>query len=120
MSMDTRGRSHLTWWLAGLAAGVAAGLVPLILGFVGFVVIGLVAVVAALMQPRGVVLSGVLAGVGATWLILLSRASLGCSGTNTQTEGCVGPDLSSWLLLPIALLVLAGVLALVTGLRRAR
>jgi hypothetical protein len=119
MGVDTGSRSQLTWWLVGLAAGVAAGLVPLVLGFVGIVMTGLVLVWAALARPRGVVLSGVFTGVGATWLILSSRASLGCSGANTSTEGCVGPDISSWQYLPIAFLILAGILALVTGLRRA-
>jgi hypothetical protein len=118
MAVDIGSRSQLTWWLAGLAAGVAAGLVPLALGFVGIFITGLVLVWAALARPRGVVLSGVLAGVGATWLILFSRAALGCAEANAATEGCVGPDLSSWSFLPIAFLILAGILALVTGLRR--
>lgn len=118
MAGDTGTRSVLMWWLAGLAAGVAAGLVPLVIGFLGILVMGLVLVWAAISHPRFVVLSGVFAGIGATWLVLTSKATLGCSGANTATEGCVGPDLSGWAFLPIAFLVIAGALALLAAMRR--
>ncbi len=119
MSGNTGTRSVVMWWLAGLAAGVAAALLPLAIGFLGIAITGLTLAWAAITRPRLVVLSGVCAGIGATWLALSSRASLGCSGANTATEGCVGPDLSGWWLVPIAFLILAGVLALMTALRRA-
>ena len=101
-----------------MAAGVAAGLVPLAIGFLGVLVMGLVLVWAAIAHPRFVVLSGVFAGIGATWLVLASRATFRCSGANTATEGCVGPDLSGWWMLPFVFLVLASALALVAALRR--
>lgn len=109
---------RLRWWFAGLAAGVASGLVPLALGFAGLALMIIVLLWAAVARPRGVVLSGFVTGVGATWLILWGRAMQGCSRANTPSEGCVGPDLSGWSILPLALLVLGGLLAVATSRQR--
>jgi hypothetical protein len=73
---------------------------------------------AVFARPRGVPLSGFLAGVGGTWLVVWGRAIQACGGANTATDGCVGPDLSDWSIVPIAVLALAGLIAVVTSLRR--
>lgn len=118
MTAADEGLHRLRWWLVGLAAGVAVALVPLALGVIGFALLIIVLVWPSLARPRGVVLSGLLIGVGATWLLLWARVAQGCSGANNPSEGCVGPDLSGWSLLPIALLAAGGLLAVVTSLRR--
>lgn len=118
MTVANEPAQRLRWWLAGLAAGVAAGVAPWVLGVIGLVLLVLLLGWATLARPRGVVLSGLLIGVGATWLILWGRAVQGCSGANTPSEGCVGPDLSGWSAIPIALLAVGGLLAVATSLRR--
>jgi hypothetical protein len=92
-------------------------LVPLLIGTLGLALLVAGLLGAAMARPRGVMLSGFLAGVGATWLVLWGRASQACPAVNTPSEGCVAPDLSALVMLPIALLVIAGALALVTGQR---
>jgi hypothetical protein len=92
-------------------------LVPLLIGTLGLALLVAGLLGAAMARPRGVVLSGFLAGVGATWLVLWGRASQACPAVNTPSEGCVAPDLSALVMVPIGLLVIAGVLGLVTGQR---
>ena len=75
-------------------------------------------IVSAAVEPRTVSLSGFLAGLGATWLVVWGRAIQVCAGPNTPTDGCVGPDLSGWSAVPIGILVIAGFLA-IASLRRA-
>lgn len=106
-------RGLIPWWVAGLLLGVIVAFVPLAQVALGLVIVILAAIWAALRRPRGVVLSGFLAGLGATWAVLLANATLSCSGS-TATEGCVGPDLSGWTVVPATLLVAGLALGLVT------
>ena len=117
MTVSRESAPRLRWWLAGLGVGIAAGLTPLVVVVLGLAIALLGLVWAALARPRGVVLSGYLAGLGATWLILWGRLMQHCSGPNTPSQGCVGPDLSGWSVLPIAILVVAGLLAVATSRR---
>ena len=120
LSVDTTARrpALLVRWLTGLAVGGVSGLLPLVIGVVG-VLLALPGLGWALVtRPRGVALSGFLAGLGATWLIVWGRAMQACGGANTASDGCVGPDLSGVSIGPIVLLVLAGLIAVATGLRR--
>jgi hypothetical protein len=105
-------------WLTGLAVGIASGLLPLVLGVFGILLALPGLGWAGFARPRGIPLSGFLAGLGGTWLVVWGRAIQACGGANTATDGCVGPDLSGWSIVPIAVLVLAGLIAAVTGLRR--
>ena len=108
----------LVRWLTGLAVGVVSGLLPLVLGVIGIFLAlpGLGWAVVA--RPRGVPLSGFLAGLGGTWLVVWGRAIQACVGANTATDGCVGPDLSGLSIVPIVILALAGLIAVATSLRR--
>ena len=111
-------RLLLTRWALGFAVGVVSGLVPLLLGTLGLALAlpGAIACLAA--RPRGVPLSGFLTGLGATWLVVWARATQMCVGVNAATDGCEGPDLAGWSVVPIAILVAGGALAVVTALRR--
>lgn len=108
----------LVRWLTGLAVGVVSGLLPLVLGAIGILLAVSGLGWAVFARPRGVPLSGFLAGLGATWLIVWARAIQACGGANTATDGCVGPDLSGWSIVPIVVLALAGLIAVATSLRR--
>ena len=111
-------KAMLVRWLSAFAVGVLSGLLPLVLGVLGILLAVPVLVLSAVIVPRTVSLSGFLAGLGATWLVVWGRAIQACAGPNTPTEGCVGPDLSAWSAVPIVILVIAGLLA-VASLRRA-
>lgn len=110
-------KAMLTRWLSAFAVGVLSGLLPLVLGVLGLLLAVPALVLIAAIVPRTVSLSGFLAGLGATWLVVWGRAIQAC-GPNTPTDGCVGPDLSSWSAVPIVILVIAGLLA-TASLRRA-
>jgi hypothetical protein len=56
-------------------------------------------------------------GTGAVWLVVLGRIIQSCAGPNTATEGCVGPDLSGLILLPIMMLAMGGLVSFATALR---
>jgi hypothetical protein len=45
------------------------------------------------------------------------RAGQAC-GPNTATEGCVGPDLSGWFVVPIVILVVGGLIGVATAKQR--
>jgi hypothetical protein len=108
----------LVRWFTGLAVGGVSGLLPLVVGVID-VLLALPGLGwAVLARPRGVPLSGFLAGLGGTWLVVWERAMQACGGANTASDGCVGPDLSGVSIGPIVLLVLAGLIAVATGLRR--
>lgn len=105
-------------WLGAFAVGVLSGLLPLVLGVIGVILAIPILVLSAAVVPRTVSLSGFLAGLGGTWLVVWGRAIQACAGPNTPTDGCVGPDLSGWSVVPIAILAIAGLLA-IASLRRA-
>jgi hypothetical protein len=111
-------RTLLRRWLSAFAVGVLSGLLPLVLGVFGLFLAVPGLVLSAAMVPRTVSLSGFLAGLGGTWLVVWGRAIQACAGPNTPTDGCVGPDLSGWSVVPIGILVIAGLLA-IASLRRA-
>ncbi len=111
-------RRMLVRWSTGLAVGVVSGLLPLAIGTLGLALALPGAIWSLVARPRGVALSGFMAGLGGTWLIVWARAMQSCVGVNTPTDGCVGPDLSGWLIVPIAILAAAGAIAVVTSLRR--
>lgn len=114
MAHADSGRALLGRWTAGLAVGVVSGLLPLALGTIGLLlaVPGLVWSLAD--RPRGVAVSGLLAGLGGTWLLVWARASQAC-GVSTATQGCVGPDVNGLILVPIGLLIVGGLLGMATA-----
>lgn len=114
---DDRSREALTHWFLGLLVGGVAGIAPLALGVLGLLLAVPVLLWALVDRPRGVALGGALVGIGATWFVVLGRVIQACAGPNTATEGCVGPDLSGLILLPIVTLVAGGLVSFVTAMR---
>jgi hypothetical protein len=110
-------RSALGHWLLGLLGGVVAGIAPLALGTAGFALAVPVVAWSLVDRPRGVALGAALVGVGAAWLVVWSRAVQQCIGPSTASDGCVAPDLSGLLAVPIVVLVAGGLVSFVTALR---
>ena len=99
-------------WMTGLAVGAVSGLAPLALGGLGIFLALPGLGWATSRKPMPVALSGFLAGLGATWLVVWGRAIESCAGANTPSDGCAGPDLSGLSVVPIVVLCVAGLLAL--------
>lgn len=114
---DRLSRDALSHWFLGLLVGGIAGIAPLALGVFGLVLAVPVLLWALVDRPRGVALGGALVGIGATWFVVLGRVIQACAGPNTATEGCVGPDLSGLILLPVVMLVVGGLVSFATALR---
>jgi len=114
---DRVSRDALTRWFLGLLVGGVAGIAPLALGTLGLVLAVPVVLWALVDRPRGVALGGAMVGTGAVWLVVLGRIIQSCAGPNTATEGCVGPDLSGLILLPIMMLAMGGLVSFATALR---
>jgi hypothetical protein len=105
-------------WLAGIVVGTATGILFWL--FPSAAMLLLVAFVGlATWQRRFVVASsGALVGVGATWLVLLTRSVISCAQFNAQPGSeCVQPDLTAWFIAGTAMLVVGTSLSLV-GRRR--
>ncbi len=110
----------LTHWFLGLLVGGIAGIAPLALGTLGLVLTVPVVLWALVDRPRAVALGGALVGVGVTWFVVWGRAIQSCAGPNTATDGCVGPDLSGLIAVPIVLLAVGGLISFVTAMRLSR
>lgn len=70
-------------------------------------------------RPRGAALSGFLSGLGGVWLLVWARVTWACAEVDTATQGCVGPGLAGWWLLPLGLLVLGCLIGLAATRHRA-
>lgn len=104
--------------LAGLVVGVADGLLFFL--FPTAAVLLLVAFVSLATWRRQFVTasSSVLVGIGATWLILLTRSVVSCAQFDAQPGSeCMQPDLTGWFIVAVAMLAGGAMLALV-GRRR--
>jgi hypothetical protein len=101
----------LAHWGLGLILGALAGIAPLALGTIGLALAVPVVLWSIADRPRLAALSGSLIGVGAAWLIVWLRLVEACPAISTATEGCEGPDLSAFIVLPVGLLVAGGLLS---------
>lgn len=92
MTRDRTANGPRRRWFTGLVIGLVFGAA----GLIGGTMIGLLGLVAAgllsIGPGRTVAIAGVLTGLGACWLALISTAEARCG------PGCVGPDLTPWLL----------------------
>lgn len=113
-------RQALTRWFRGLLIGGIAGMAPLALGTVGLMLAIAVVLWALVDRPRGVALGGALVGVGVAWFAVWGRAIQSCAGPDTATDGCVGPDLSGLIAIPILVLAVGGLISLLTAMRLPR
>ena len=119
MTRDTGrlSRVAVTHWFLGLLVGGIAGIAPLALGVLGLVLAVPVVLWALVNRPRGVALGGALIGMGAVWMVVTNRIIQACAGPNTASDGCVGPDLSGLILLPIVMLAAGGLISFATAMR---
>ncbi len=113
-------REALTHWFLGLLVGGIAGIAPLVLGTLGLILAVPVVLWSLVDRPRGVALGGALVGVGVAWFVVWGRAIQSCAGPNTATDGCVGPDLSGLIAVPIIVLALGGLISFATAMRLPR
>lgn len=85
-------------WFTGLVIGLIFGLATLVGGTV-MAVLGLVATgLISVRAGRTAAIGGVLAGLGACWLVLFVSAGTRCG------PGCYVPDLTPWILASVAAL----------------
>ncbi len=106
------GHPGFSSWLAGLVIGVCGGVLVLIFPTVGLVLVGLGAVVVLRARRRRAGGSGLLIGIGATIIVLLTRAQLECEAFDAAPyQSCSGPDLTPIFVVSGALVALGLVLA---------
>jgi hypothetical protein len=103
-------------WIAGLVVGVAAGFATLELPTLGWLIVVVFAVLAAVMGPRAAALGGLLTGLGGIWLVLLGRVALTCQATGDEL-GCHAPGIEPWLVVGAAMLASGLALTLIAGVR---
>jgi hypothetical protein len=101
--------------LAGLVAGVAVGLLSLVIPVLGLV-LGLLAVVGLLLRPpRAATFGGFLSGFGGTWILLLLRAQLDCAAfSRLPASECIAPSLDAWYLIGLGSLGMGVILSLIS------
>jgi hypothetical protein len=108
-----RPRDAWTAFGLGVLGGTLAG--PMLLSFAGLQPLGVLALVGAIaVRPRPFGAAGGLIGWPVSWLLLLVAASARC-----DPASCIGPDLTPWVIVSIAVLAVGlGILAY--AIRRAR
>lgn len=112
--MNRRMRSG---WIAGLAVGAAGGFLALELPTLGWLVVVLFAIPAAIVGPRAAAFGGLLTGFGGTWLVLLGRVAITCPPTGDEI-GCHSPGIEQWLAVAATILAIGVVLTIVAARRR--
>ena len=110
-------------WLPGLAVGVPTGALLLEWPSLGLL-IGLgFALGAVVSARRWTAIGAELISIGLTWLGLLKLADDRCRAFDAVPgQGCVGPDLTGWVVLAVTGIVVGGLLLTVeeVGSRRGR
>jgi DNA-binding CsgD family transcriptional regulator len=115
----TRPVSKLTGWLSGLVVGAASGFLALLAGPLGLVpALGFVPV-AIRSRRRLASLAGLLVGAGAIALGMITAANASCTTVVTPTSysSCTAPDLTGWVMLAGAAVVV-GVSCSIAAIRR--
>jgi hypothetical protein len=83
-------------WIAGLGVGVAGGFLALEFPTLGWLILVLFAIPAAIIGPRTAAIGGLLSGLGACWLVILGRVAVTCRATGEE-PGCQAPGIEPWL-----------------------
>jgi len=94
----TTGRRGLSNWLAGVAVGVAAGVLTLTFPTLGWLIV--LAFLLGLIRaaPRLPAFGGLFFGVGTTWVVLLVRSHLECRAFDAAPgQECGDPGIELWL-----------------------
>lgn len=102
MTQPRRQRERRVNWFIGLLLGIVLAVALAVGGTIGLMLV-LAAIVGAWLISRSLAFeSGLLIGIGGTWIGLLARVSLECE----VEAGCFVPDQTPWV---IAWLGLVGV-----------
>jgi hypothetical protein len=84
-------------WIPGFVVGVAAGFATLEFPTLGWLLVILFAIVAAILGPRIAAIAGLLTGLGTIWLVLLGHVAISCQATGDE-PGCHAPEIEPWLI----------------------
>jgi hypothetical protein len=108
-------RISRTDWLAGLVVGAGAGLLLAEWPMAGALVAIAFALPAAVSRHGLAALGGLLVGLPAAWLAIITQATLRCAEFNAQPgQGCVMSDATAWVVAAAALLA-GGIVATVAA-----
>jgi hypothetical protein len=111
--MSARTRSG---WIAGLTVGAAGGFLALEFPSLGWLILLVFAVPAAIVGPRPAAIGGLLSGLGGVWLLLFGRVAITCEATGGEI-GCHAPGIEQWLAAAAAILAIGLALTIVGGIR---
>lgn len=114
--MNRRTRSS---WIAGLAVGAAAGFLALELPTIGYLILVLFAIPAAVVGPRAAAIGGLLIGFGGVWLLLLGRVAVSCRAIDGEI-GCQSPGIEQWLAVGAAVMAVGVALTIAAVVRGRR
>jgi len=105
-------------WIPGFVVGVAAGFATLELPTLGWLLVIVFSIIAAIRGPRIAAIAGLLTGLGSIWLVILGHVAISCQATGSE-PGCHAPDIAPWLIAGGAMLA-AGVALTLVAFGRAR
>ena len=105
-------------WIPGFVVGVAAGFATLEFPTLGWLLVIVFAILAAILGPRMAAIAGLLTGLGTIWLVILGRVAISCQATGDEL-GCHAPEIAPWLIAGGAMLA-TGVALTVVAYRRGR
>jgi hypothetical protein len=103
-------------WIPGFVVGVAGGLLTLEFPTLGWLIVAVFAIPAAIVGPRAAAIGGLLTGLGGIWLVLLGRVAITCQATGEEL-GCHAPGIESWLAVGGAMLAIGIVLSMIALVR---
>jgi hypothetical protein len=106
-------------WIPGFVVGVAAGFATLEFPTLGWLLVIVFGILAAILGPRIAAIGGLLTGLGSIWLVLLGHVAISCQATGNEL-GCHAPDITPWLIAGGAMLAGGVALTLVAGGRARR
>jgi hypothetical protein len=106
-------------WIAGLVVGVTGGFLALEFPTLGWLILALFAVPAAIVESRAAAIGGLLAGLGACWLVILGRVAITCRASGEE-PGCQAPGIEPWLALSAVVLTIGIALTIYASARARR
>jgi hypothetical protein len=105
-------------WIAGLVVGVAGGFLALEFPTLGWLILALFAIPAAVVESRATAIGGLLSGLGVCWLVILGRVAITCRSTGDE-PGCQAPGIEPWLAVSAGIMAI-GVALTIFAMARAR
>jgi hypothetical protein len=105
-------------WIAGIVVGVAGGFLALEFPTLGWLILVLFAVPAAIVGARAAAIGGLLTGFGAIWLALLGRVAITCRAADGF--GCQAPGIEPWLAVGAGMLAIGLALTTIAFVRARR